>query len=152
MKLSKVKQTCMKEQRMQQTLPAGEIQSLALADISGAVTIQGWDQHFFELTSERERSGLQQRGDTFVLNDVHGNIALHVPFETIVTVRDIRGPLSVENVRQVNVADVRGEVNVQGINGDVTIKDIGQGRVTVREVRGLVHINDINRNVFIEEA
>src|SRR5437588_13081288 len=137
---------------MQQTLPAGEVQSLALSDISGAVTIQGWDQQSFELTSEREISGLRQHGDSFVLNDVRDTIALHVPFETMVTIKDIRGPVSLESVRQVNVTDVRGEINVNAINGAVTIKDIGQGSVTVREVRGLVHINDINRNVFIDGA
>ncbi len=137
---------------MQQTLPAGSVQTLAVSDISGSVTIQGWEQQSFELTAEQEIPGLRARNEAFVLNDVHGPIALHVPFETIVTIKDIGGPVSLEGIRQVNMADVHGGVYVSAINENVTIKDVSHGEITVREVRGIVHINDSNSEVAVDGA
>jgi hypothetical protein len=120
---------------MQQTFPAGATQNLIVSDISGDLFIQGWDQQSIQVDSEREISGLRQKGDALILNDCRVPIKLSVPFETQVTVRDISGRVALSEVRQVSLNDVRGGVEVNAINGDVRIHDVAQG-VTLKAVRG----------------
>src|SRR5579875_2465267 len=113
---------------MQQTFPASEVQRLSIADIRRDVTVRGWEQQAIQVESSDEIERVQPAGSTFSIHDSRGAVSLQVPFEMQVTVRDVGGTVTLENVRRADLSDIQNVV-VSGISGEVIVKDVRNGVV-----------------------
>src|SRR5260370_35725589 len=127
----------MKEQYMQQTFPAGTGQRISIADVAGDLKVRGWDQQVISVTSDGEIGTLQPECDVVMSHDCEDSLELAVPYEQIITARDIDGDVSAENVRQVELQEVNGNVSLKAITGEVMLGHI-DGDLAIEEV-GRVH-------------
>src|SRR5947207_11425148 len=108
----------MKEQYMEQTFPAGIGQRISITDVAGDLKVRGWDQQVISVTSGGDIDTLQPEGDVVMIRDCEDSLELAVPYEQIITARDIDGDVSAENVRQVELQEVNGSVSLKAITGE----------------------------------
>lgn len=139
------------------TFPAA--QKIVISDVDGDLTIRGWDQQTIQVESDDEISRLRLQGDSLLVSDTDGSVALSVPYETIIVAKDINGNAMIENVRRVDLKDIENDATLQRIHGDVILADIGSV-VSISEVRGTVQakgigssaaLNDIAGNVTLSD-
>jgi hypothetical protein len=109
---------------MQQTFPAGTGQRISIANVAGDLKIRGWDQQVISITSDGDIGTLQPEGDIVTVHDCEDALELVVPYEQILTARDIDGDVSAESVRQVEIQEVSGNVLLKAITGEVKLGHI----------------------------
>ncbi len=136
---------------MQQTFPAGTGQRISIADVAGDLKVRGWDQQVISVTSDGEIGTLQPEGDVVMIHDCEDSLELAVPYEQIITARDIDGDVSAENVRQVELQEVNGNVSLKAITGEVMLGHI-DGDLVVEEVPQVHTRGNINGEVRCERV
>ena len=131
---------------MQQTFPAGIGQRISIADVAGDLKIRGWDQQVISVTSDGDIGTLQPEGDMVMIHDCEDSLELAVPYEQIITARDIDGDVSAENIRQVDIQEVNGNVSLKAITGEVTLGHI-DGDLVVEDVPQVHARGNVNGEV-----
>lgn len=126
----------------QQKIPAGGIQRVVIAELGDDLSVRGWDEQAFRMDADSQPRVFQSEGDTLHIAQCDEAVALWVPFEATVSMREVRGDVSVEGVRRVELDDVDGDVRLERINGDVMGGEL-RADVTAQDVQASMHIEDI---------
>lgn len=110
---------------MQRTIPAEAVQRILLSEIGGGLSVRGWGQQNIMIKADDELAVVQPEGDALTLRSCSDSLELWIPFEVGISAKDIGDDVIVENVRQVELRDVGGDVSLKNVHGDVTISNIG---------------------------
>ncbi len=120
---------------MEQTFPAGATQRIVIADVAGDLKVQGWDQQSIKVSTDAHIDILQLEGDALIISGCKDDLALAVPYEAIISARNIKHDVSIENVRQATLQDISSDlrvakvttVHIEGnIKGDVMLVEASQ--------------------------
>lgn len=136
---------------MQQTFPAGTGQRISIANVAGDLKVRGWDQQVISITSDGDIGTLQPEGDIVTIHDCEDSLELAVPYEQIITARNIDGDISAENVRQVELQEISGNVSLKAITGEVRLGHI-DGDLVVEDVPQVHARGNINGEARCERV
>ena len=136
---------------MQQTFPARTGQLISIANVAGDLKVRGWDQQVINITSDGDVGTLQSEGDIVTIHDCEDSIELAVPYEQIITARDIDGDISAENVRQVELQEASGNVSLKAITGEVRLGHI-DGDLVVEDIPQVHARGNINGEARCERV
>jgi Putative adhesin len=131
----------MEDDTMQQTFPAGQEPRIIIARVSGDLTVQGWDQPGITVEAGGRVADLHQEGDALMIIGSSDDLELKVPTGAEIKVTNLKGDVSVQNVRR---------VELEGISSDVKLQDIGIGAdreiigeaVALAELRGDLNVTN----------
>ena len=127
---------------MQQTFPAGTAQRIVMLDIRGDLFVHGWEQQTIQVTTDGRIDQIQPEGDTLTIRNCNDTLELMVPVETVIEVKNIKGGVVIENIRQVEAAIIGGDVSIKMISGDVAITKIS-GDAAITSVGDELELTDI---------
>jgi hypothetical protein len=134
---------------MQQTFPT--IHSISIADAIGDIKIRGCEQQMISVISDRDIAIIQQEDDIMVVHHYKGDLELAVPYEQVITAKQINGDLSAENVQQIALHEISGNISLKAIAGEVRLGHIG-GNAELKGMRGLLDVGAVGGNVFVEAS
>src|ERR1019366_5337262 len=124
-----------KEKTMQQTFPAGMAQKIVIFDVRGDLIIHGWEQQTLQVTTDGRLDQLQPEGDVLTIRSCDNTLELNVPFETDIDAKSVRGGAVIENVHQIEIGIISGDVSIKTISGSLKVAKIGSDAA----ITGVVH-------------
>jgi hypothetical protein len=120
---------------MQQTFPVGSGPKVIITQVRGDLNVSVWDQSAIGVNADGRVSQLYQEGDTLIISESSGDLELHVPADTEMQVIKLKGDVSVDGVRRVELVDIGGDVILHDIGIGVDIEKIGEA-VALKDLRG----------------
>ncbi|MBV9256757.1 MAG: hypothetical protein JO215_01930, partial [Ktedonobacteraceae bacterium] len=136
---------------MQQTFPAGTAQRIVIFDVNGDLIVHGWDQQTLQVTTDGHIDQLQPEGDALTIRSCDSSLGLNVPAETVIGARNIDGGVVIENVRQVEIDVIGGDVSIKTISGDVTVAKIS-GDAALTAISGDLELTDIDGDLTVRQV
>jgi len=136
---------------MQQVFPAGTVQRVLITDVHGNLSIAGWEQQTMQVVSSGNSAVMQPEGDVLLINDCEDSLELQVPFETIIIASKIDGDVHIEQVRQIELRTVNGDIDVRDINGTLLLTKV-KGDVTLNEIGAEVTLADLYGELAVRSA
>jgi len=110
---------------MQQTFSVGLEPRVILTQVSGDLQVRGWDRREIHMNWDERGSDFHQEGDAFILANCAGDIELRVPYDTELRVEGLGGEVLVQEIRRLELKDVRGDVELKNIGADASLEYIG---------------------------
>ena len=111
---------------MQQTFPVGNEPRVIIAQVRGDLKVSAWDQPSIAVDADGRVTELHQEGDALVIIECSGDLELQVPTSTEIRVTNLRGDVSIEDVRRVELEDIAGDVELQNIGIGTDVEKIGE--------------------------
>ena len=136
---------------MQQTFPAGTAQKIVIFDVDGDLIVHGWDQQTIQVTSDEGIEQMQPEGDTLTIRGCSDTLELLVPVETTIGVKSVDGEVAIDNVRQVEVDAIGGDVTIKNISGSVELAEI-DGDASLTSIGGDLTLHDIAGDLLVRQA
>jgi type II secretory pathway pseudopilin PulG len=124
---------------MQQTFPAGSEPRVSIAQVRGDLNVSVWDQPTIAVESDGHVTQLYQEGDALMISECSGDLELQVPAGAEINATSVRGDVSINGVRRVELVDIGGDVELQDIGIGVDIEKIGEA-IALRDLRADVSI------------
>src|SRR5713101_1746221 len=116
----------MEDDTMQQTFPVGNEPRVIIAQVRGDLKVSAWDQPSIAVDADGRVTELHQEGDALVIIECSGDLELQVPTSTEIRVTNLRGDVSIEDVRRVELEDIAGDVELQNIGIGTDVEKIGE--------------------------
>ena len=126
---------------MQQTFPAGSEPRVIIAQIRGDLNVRAWDQHTITVEADGRVNQLYHEGETLMIREGGGDLELRVPADAEIKVTNLRGDVSIEGVRRVELEDIGGDVVLQTIGIGVDIEKIGEA-IALRDLSADVNVTN----------
>jgi SHOCT-like domain len=120
---------------MQQTFPAGHEPRVIIAQVRGDLNVSVWDQPTIAVEADGRVTQLYHEGDALMISEGSGDLELHVPAGTEIRVTNLKGDVSIQGVRRVELVDIGGDVTLHDIGVGVDIEKIGEA-VALKDLRG----------------
>jgi SHOCT-like domain len=120
---------------MQQTFPAGSEPRVIIAQVRGDLNVSVWDQTAIAVETDGGVTQIYHEGDALMIKEGSGDLELHVPADTEIHVTNLKGDVSIHDVRRVELVDIGGDVALQDIGIGVDIEKIGEA-IALRDLRG----------------
>ena len=136
---------------MQQTFPAGTAQKIVIFDVDGDLIVHGWDQQTIQVTSDENIEQMQPEGDVLTIRGCSDTLELLVPVETLIGVKSVDGEVAIENVRQVEVDAIGGDVSIKNISGSVELAEV-DGDASLTSIGGELMLHDIAGDLLVRQA
>src|SRR5258708_2291830 len=111
---------------MQQTFPVELEPRVSLAQVKGDLEVKGWDRREISLELDDHAGNLHQEGNALMLANCSGDITLWVPFDAEILVEGLGGEVSAQDIRRIELKDVRGDVELRNIGADANLENIGE--------------------------
>jgi DUF4097 and DUF4098 domain-containing protein YvlB len=127
---------------MQQTFSVGPEPRVSLTRVSGDLQVRGWDRREISLDWDEHGSNFHQEGNALILTDCAGDIELRVPYDTEIRVEGLGGEVLAQDIRRVELKDVRGDVELRDIGADASLEYIGAA----------VSLTDIGGDLQVQKA
>src|SRR5260370_7800347 len=105
---------------MQHTFPIGNEPRVIIAQVRGDLNVNVWDQPTIAVEADGRITELHQEGDALMVMECSGDLELHVPASTEINVTNLRGDVSIDDVRRVELVDISGDVEFQ--NTGIVVK------------------------------
>ncbi|NTV65659.1 MAG: DUF4097 domain-containing protein, partial [Oscillochloris sp.] len=102
----------------EQRFPVGAAPSLRITNGGGDISVEVWDEEAILVESGRHDYTQYQEGDTLVIEGCSGDLVVHAPARTLVTIHQQAGDVRVEGVRQ---------LIIERADGDVHLEDLAEG-------------------------
>jgi hypothetical protein len=126
---------------MQQTFPVGNEPKVIIAQVRGDLNISVWDQATIAIEVDGRVTELHQEGDALMVMECSGDLDLHVPSNTEINVTAVKGDVSVDGVRRVELADISGDVELQNVGIGVDIEKIGEA-IALTDLRADIRVSN----------
>jgi hypothetical protein len=136
---------------MQQTFPAGTAQRIVIFDVDGDLIVRGWDQQTIQVTSDESIELMQPEGDTLTIRGCSDTLELLVPVETTIGVKSVDGEVAIEDVRQVEVDAIGGDVTIKNISGTVELAEV-DGDASLTSIGDDLTLHDIAGDLLVRQA
>ncbi|HXL38723.1 MAG TPA: hypothetical protein VN954_16140, partial [Ktedonobacteraceae bacterium] len=120
---------------MQQTFPAGSEPRVIIAQVRGDLNVNVWDQPTIAVEADGRITQLYHEGDALMISECSGDLELHVPADAEIRVTNLKGDVSINGVRRVELVDIGGDVALHDTGIGVDIEKIGEA-VALRDLRG----------------
>lgn len=120
---------------MQQTFPVGNEPKVIITQVRGDLNVSVWDQSAIGVDADGRMAQLYQEGDALIIRESSGDLELHVPADAEIQVTNLKGDVSVDGVRRVELLDIGGDVTLHDIGIGVDIEKIGEA-VALKDLRG----------------
>ena len=111
---------------MQQTFPVELEPRVSLAQVKGDLEVKGWDRREISLELDDHAGNLHQEGNALMLANCSGDITLWVPFDADIRVEGLGGEVTAQDIRRIELKDVRGDVELRNIGADANLENIGE--------------------------
>src|SRR5215472_851460 len=131
----------MEDKTMQQTFPAGNEPKVIIAQVNGDLKVSAWDQSTLLVKADGRVTELHQEGDALMIMEGSGDLELSVPINAEIKVTNLKGDVSIEGVRRVELEDISGDVQLDNIGIGVDIEKIGEA-IVLRDLRADVHVTN----------
>src|SRR6266436_10275735 len=131
----------MEDDTMQQTFPAGQEPRIIIAQVSGDLTVQGWDQPGITVKAGGRVADLHQEGDALMIIGSSDDLELKVPTGAEIKVTNLKGDVSIQNVRRVELEGISSDVKLQNIGIGADREIIGEA-VALAELRGDLNVTN----------
>jgi hypothetical protein len=120
---------------MQQTFSAEKEARLHFAQVRGDLEVHGWDKREISLEWD-ERSGYPvQEGNLLQLIGSASDIKAWVPYDAEVSVEGLGGDLAAQDIRRIELKDIRGQVDLRDIGVDANLDYIGEA-ISLMDIGG----------------
>jgi SHOCT-like protein len=124
---------------MQQTFPTGNEPRVIIAQVRGDLRVSAWDQTTIAVEADGRVTELHQEDNVLMIMECSGDLELQVPAGAEIKVTDLRGDVSIEGVRRVELEDIGGDVELENIGIGVDIEKIGEA-IALRDLRADVRV------------
>src|SRR5260221_1191282 len=131
----------MEDDTMQQTFPAGQEPRIIIAQVSGDLTVQGWDQPGITVKAGGRVADLHQEGDALMIIGSSDDLELKVPTGAEIKVTNLQADVSIQNVRRVELEGISSDVKLQNIGIGADREKIGEA-VALAELRGDLNVTN----------
>jgi hypothetical protein len=131
----------MEDDSMQQTFPAGNEPRVIIAQVRGDLHVSVWDQPGIAVDADGRVTELHQEGDALVIMECKGDLGLRVPAGAEIKVTNLKGDVSIEGVRRVELEDIGGDVELENIGIGVDIEKIGEA-IALTDLRADVRVTN----------
>ncbi|HEY1348217.1 MAG TPA: hypothetical protein VGF67_01165, partial [Ktedonobacteraceae bacterium] len=111
---------------MQQTFAMEPEPQVSLLRVGGDLQIKGWDRQEIGLDGDARESDIRQEGNVLILLNCAGDIELRVPYDTEVRVEDLEGEVFAQDIRRIELKNVRGDVTLENVGVDLSVEDAGE--------------------------
>ncbi len=126
---------------MQQTFPAGNEPRVVIAQVRGDLKVSTWDQPGILVDTDGRVAELHQEGDALMIFECSSDLELRVPTSAEIKVTNLRGDVTIEDVRRVELEDIGGDVELQDIGIGTDVEKIGEA-VALRGLHADVTVNN----------
>ncbi len=126
---------------MQQTFPAGSEPKVIIAQIRGDLNVRVWDQPAITVEADGRVNELYHEGDALMIMQGSGDLELRVPADAEIKVTNLKGDVSIESVRRVELEDIGGDVQLENIGIGMDMEKIGEA-IALRDLRADVHVTN----------
>ncbi len=126
---------------MQQTFPTDNEPRVIIAQVRGDLRISAWDQPTIAVEADGRITELHQEGNVLMIMECSSDLELQVPAGAEIKVTNLRGDVSIEGVRRVELEDIGGDVELESIGIGVDIEKIGEA-IALRDLRADVHVTN----------
>lgn len=124
---------------MQQTFSMEPEPRVSLTRAGGDLKVTGWSRPEISLDWDERAGNVHQEGNVLILLDCPGDIELSVPSDTEICVEDLGGEVCVQDVRRIELRNVRGDVELKNIGADVQLEYAGEA-VSLTDIGGDLHV------------
>jgi hypothetical protein len=124
---------------MQQTFPAGNEPRVIIAQIRGDLNVSVWDQPAILVEADGRVNDIHHEGDALMVLEGSGDLGIRVPVGTEIKVTNVKGDVSIDGVRRVELADIGGDVELQNIGIGVDIEKIGEA-IALKDLRADLNV------------
>lgn len=126
---------------MQQTFPAGNEPRVIIAQARGDLTVSAWEQPTILVKADGRVTELHQEGDALMIMECSGDLELRVPANAEIKVTNLKGDVSIEGVRRVELEDIGGDTELENIGIGVDIEKIGEA-IALRDLGADVRVTN----------
>ena len=127
---------------MQQTFQVGLEPRVNLSQVRGDLEVHGWDKREISLEWEGQMSVVNQEGNTLTLANCTDDVTIWAPHDTDVRVHELKGDAEVQDIRRIELVEVKGDVDLTNIGADANLENIGEA----------VSLNNIGGDVTVQKA
>jgi hypothetical protein len=124
---------------MQQTFPAGSEPRVIIAQVRGDLNVNVWDQPTIAVEADGRVTQLYHEGDALMIREGSGDLELYVPADAEIIATNVKGDVSINGVRRVELVDIGGDVALHDIGIGIDIEKIGEA-IALRDLRGDVRV------------
>ena len=127
---------------MQQTFPVGPEPRVNLAQVSGDLKVRGWDKREISLKYDEHAGDVHQEGNVLMMANCASDLEIWAPYDTEIRVDGLGGEVSAQEIRRIELKNVRGDVDLKNIGADASLLNIGEA----------VSLTDIGGDVQVQKA
>lgn len=127
---------------MQQSFPVEKEARVNLSKVRGDLEIRGWDKREISLEWEDRGGNLSQEGNVLQLANCASDIAVWAPYDVEIRAEGVGGDVSAQDLRRVELKDVRGKVTLRNIGADANLEYIGEA----------ISLTDIGGDLEVQKA
>lgn len=117
----------------QQTFAVDRKPRVLITQVEGSLNVQTWKEQVISVETAGTVTELRQEGDTVIISDCKGDLALWVPalknggrwITTDISVTRLSGNVTIERAGQVELKEIDGNVTLKNIAGDVVLEKVG---------------------------
>lgn len=120
---------------MQQTFQIGLEPRVSLTRGSGDLRVEGWDKREISLHCDKQTGSVQQEGNVLMLANFTDDIELWVPYDTEIRVEALGGEVFAQDIRRIELKDIRGDVELRSIGADANLEKIGEA-ISLTDIGG----------------
>lgn len=130
---------------MQRTFPAEALRYVSITDVAGELVVRGWEQRSINVECEKDIETLNLEGEALIVGGARDGVVISVPYETIVRAMRVSDDVSIVNVSQAELRDVKSDCFLKAIHGEVSLGRI-HGDLRVEDVRTLRLVDRVDRD------
>ena len=124
---------------MQQTFPAGSEPRVIIAQVRGDLNVNVWDQPTIAVEADGRVTQLYHEGDALMIREGSGDLELYVPADAEIIVTNVKGDVSINGVRRVELENIGGDVELLSIGINADREKIGEA-VALTDLRADVKV------------
>src|SRR6266702_3261718 len=124
---------------MQQTFPAGSEPRVIIAQVRGDLNVNVWDQPTIAVEADGRVTQLYHEGDALMIREGSGDLELYVPADAEIIVTNVKGDVSINGVRRVELENIGGDVELLNIGINADREKIGEA-IALKDLRADVKV------------
>jgi hypothetical protein len=153
---------------MSKTISAGRTPRITIEEVSGDLSLVGWEGEDVLIKGDEQEVRVQQDGDQVRLS-ASDDLALRVPrassvfIETVngdaairgvtgaLELKETHGDLSIRDVSSVTIGTVHSDLSLRGAKGNVGVKNV-HSDANIRDVEGDLNLASVADDLVLREA
>lgn len=127
---------------MQQTFPVEKETRINLTKVRGDLEVRGWDRREVSLDWDEHSGDLHQEGNVLMLANCASDVEIFAPYDAEIVAEGVGGDVSAQDIRQIELKDVRGNVALRAIGAAANLEYMGEA----------ISLTDIGGDLEVQKA